>query len=227
MPAGPKRLVIFDCDGVLVDSEPISNRILSEAISDLGWTLSDQQTQRRFHGHTLTTIQAEVERQLGRAVPAGWLEDFQARRRDAFQRELVAIPGAAQAVIDLRDQGIDVCVASQAALAKTRLTLTLTGLIDLFDPNRLFSATMVAHPKPAPDLFLHAAATCRHRPDSCTVIEDSLLGIRAAQAAGMRTLAYAPDTAPDALAQAGAEVVHSMNDIPRHINSTPPANPPA
>jgi HAD superfamily hydrolase (TIGR01509 family) len=210
-------LVIFDCDGVLVDSEPISNRVLAESISELGVEIGAAEVEAKFKGETLGTIRSVVESRLGHRVPEGWLETFDDRRAEAFAAELQPVPGARAAIEGARAAGLDVCVASQARLAKTKLTLGLTELIDLFDPDALFSSATVRRPKPAPDLFLHAAAARGHDPAACVVIEDSVTGVAAARAAGMRVLAYTPDPNDPALTEAGGEPFSDMHDVPRLI----------
>jgi HAD superfamily hydrolase (TIGR01509 family) len=206
------RLVIFDCDGVLVDSEPISNRVLAESINRLGLAITPEQVESQFKGETLGLIQEVVEAGLGQRVPDGWLEEFDDRRARAFAAELKPVPGAREAVEGAIAAGLDVCVASQARLAKTRLTLGLTELIDLFEPNALFSATMVERPKPAPDLYLHAARARGHAPEACVVIEDSATGVTAALDAGMRVLAYDPGGTDGPLREAGGEPLADMHD---------------
>jgi HAD superfamily hydrolase (TIGR01509 family) len=210
-------LVIFDCDGVLVDSEPISNRVLAESINRLGLAITPEQVESQFKGETLGLIQEVVEAGLGHRVPDGWLEEFDDRRARAFAEELKPIPGAREAVEGAIAAGLDVCVASQARLAKTQLTLGLTELIDLFEPDALFSSSMVRRPKPAPDLFLHAAAQRGHQPDECVVIEDSATGVTAALDAGMRVLAYDPGGTDGPLREAGGEPLTAMRDALRAI----------
>jgi HAD superfamily hydrolase (TIGR01509 family) len=214
-------LVIFDCDGVLVDTEAISTRLITQAINSAGWPLTEMEARIAFQGESLANIVAAVERQIGRPLPRGWPDEFQEQRSQAFrQLGLKAIDGAAEAVAHLQRRGINVCVASQASLEKTRLTLGLTGLLEMFDARWLFSSAMVKQGKPAPDLFLHAAHVCGHQPASCVVIEDSVVGITGARAAGMRALGYAADTDPDALREAGAEVFFEMREVPDRVAAT-------
>jgi HAD superfamily hydrolase (TIGR01509 family) len=210
----PISLVVFDCDGVLVDSERISLRELAESIRAVGLPISDAEVTTAFKGETLAGVTSGVERRLGRQLPTGWLDEFQARRVDAFRAELRAVPGARALVEAVTDEGLDSCVASQAGVAKMHLTLGLTGLRPLFADDRLFSSDMVPRGKPAPDLFLHAADSLGHRPESCVVIEDSVLGVVAARAAGMRAIAYAADGDPRALSDAGADLVYDLGEIP-------------
>lgn len=206
-------LVIFDCDGVLVDSEAIANRIMTEAIAAAGVPITYEECRARFVGGTLQRVIDTVEQWRGTPLPAGWKEDFEARRNDAFRRELKAVPGAGAAVEAIRAGGTPVCVASSGSLDKMNLTLGLTGLKDHFGEN-LFSAAMVAHGKPEPDLFLYAAEQMGQVPENCVVVEDSLLGVTAAVAAGMRVLAYTAEAEADALKAAGGQPFSDMSELP-------------
>ncbi len=210
-------LVIFDCDGVLVDSEPISNAVFAQMLGGLGLTMTLEQARAAFQGLRLDGVVAEAERRLGRSLPAGWLQSYERRRSEVFRRELSPIDGAAAAVRTISDAGIAVCVASQGKVEKTELSLRLTGLDTLFAADALFSAHTVKHGKPAPDLFLHAAATMGTRPDRCAVVEDTALGVTAAVRAGMRVLGLAADSEENALRQAGAEVIYSLRELPERL----------
>ncbi|MEQ8355293.1 MAG: HAD family hydrolase [Kiloniellaceae bacterium] len=206
-------LVIFDCDGVLVDSEVIANRIMAETITATGIPITLEECRTRFVGGTLQRVVDTVEGWLGKPLPPGWREDFEARRNEAFRQELRAVSGVTAAVEAVCASGIALCVASSGTPEKMSLTLGLTGLERFFGGN-LFSATMVAAGKPAPDLFLYAAERMGQAPENCVVVEDSLLGVAAGVAAGMRVLAYAADTEADALRAAGAEPFTSMEELP-------------
>lgn len=205
-------LVIFDCDGVLVDSEVIANRIMAETITANGIPISTEECRARFVGGTLQRVIDTVEQWLGKPLPPGWKEDFEARRNEAFRRELKPVPGAEAAVTAIRASGTAICVASSGTLEKINLTLGLTGLKGHFD--NIFSATMVAHGKPAPDLFLYAAERMGQRPENCVVVEDSLLGVTAAVAAGMRVLAYAAEAGVESLRAVGGEPFEDMAELP-------------
>jgi HAD superfamily hydrolase (TIGR01509 family) len=187
----PPDLVIFDCDGVLVDSEPSSNAILAQLLTHYGLPISAQDALREFKGLLMGDLIAKAQDALGAALPAGFVAEFEALRELEFRAHLQPIPGARTAVEQVRASGVKVCVASQGKLAKTELTLTLTGLRDLFSDDELFSAHMVARGKPHPDLFLHAARTMDADPSHCVVIEDTPLGVRAGLSAGMRVLWFA------------------------------------
>jgi HAD superfamily hydrolase (TIGR01509 family) len=210
-------LVIFDCDGVLVDSEAISNRVLARMLSAEGLALSTEQSRARYQGRLLAEIVADAEAELGRPLREGFADDYERRRDEAFRAELRAVPGAGAAVEAVRRAGVAVCVASQGRVAKMRLTLALTGLRGLFADGALFSAEQVPRGKPHPDLFLHAARTLGAEPASCAVVEDTPSGILAARAAAMRALGLAADSDEAALRDAGAEVVGSMAEVPARL----------
>ncbi|MBS1871077.1 MAG: HAD-IA family hydrolase [Actinobacteria bacterium] len=210
-----RGLVIFDCDGVLVDSMGIDMRELTRAIAAAGGTMTAREVDRRFHGVALAEIQRGVEAHLGGPVPDGWLERFLADRAAAFERELRPIRGAAEAIAGVRAAGWEACVASSGRMEKMAQTLRVTGLREAVPPDRIFSAYAVAQPKPAPDVFLHAAATCGYAPAACVVVEDSVPGVTAGLAAGMRTLGFADGDADRAerLAALGAEALADLREL--------------
>lgn len=211
-----RGLVIFDCDGVLVDSMGIDMRELTRAVHAAGGTMAPQAVDAAFHGLALADIQRGVEAHLGRPVPNGWMERFLTERAAAFERELLPIDGARSAIDGVRAAGWEACIASGGAHEKMELTLRVAGLRDAFPAERVFSAYDVALPKPAPDLFLHAAAMCGYPPGACVVVEDSVPGVTAGLAAGMRTFGYANGDAAHAirLAALGAERLRAMADLP-------------
>jgi HAD superfamily hydrolase (TIGR01509 family) len=213
----PPRLVIFDCDGVLVDSEGLSNGLLAEMLRTEGLDLDVAQSRRLFQGLLLADVFATAASLLGRPLPADLPERFERERSALFQRELRAVPGAAEAVARVRAAGIEVCVASQGKPEKIRLSLELTGMSELFEPDALFSAYSVARGKPHPDLFLHAAASMGAAPDECTVVEDTPSGATGAVAAGMRVLGYAADSDEQQLRLAGAEILDSLETLPQKL----------
>lgn len=203
-------LVIFDVDGVLVDSEPISLAVLTACITEAGAEMTQAEVERAFKGTTLEAVVEGVEERLGRPLPRGFLADFVARRDERFAAELQPVPGAAEAVAGVRALGLEACVASQGRVEKSRRTLGLTGLRHEFPDARIFSATMVERPKPAPDLFLHAARTLGHEPARCVVVEDTTIGVRAAVAAGMRAIAYGEEAA-----EGGGVRCDDLRELPR------------
>jgi HAD superfamily hydrolase (TIGR01509 family) len=208
-------LVIFDCDGVLVDSEVISNEVLARMLTREGLPTTLTEARRECQGRLLTDVRDRSQAKLGRPFPPDWITEFENERDEAFRHRLMPVDGAADTVQRVKAAGLKVCVASQGQLAKTRLTLGLTGLRDLFEPDALFSAYDVPRPKPHPDLFLHAAKTMDAGPFACAVIEDSPSGITAAVAAGMRAIGYAADSDEHALRNAGAtEIIRSLEKLP-------------
>jgi HAD superfamily hydrolase (TIGR01509 family) len=209
------RNVIFDCDGVLVDSEPISNRLLAEALTGIGLPTTAEESTATFMGRSWSSVVEIVEDRLGRAVPADLRPRYLDRVFAAFERELQPVPGIAAALDRIT---LPSCVASSSSHEKMRFTLGHTGLLERFE-GRLFSATEVTQGKPAPDLFLHAAARMGWAPEQCAVVEDSTAGVQAALAAGMTALAYAGRTDPALLA--GARVFTRMAELPALLQ--PPA----
>jgi HAD superfamily hydrolase (TIGR01509 family) len=207
------ELVIFDCDGVLVDSEVISNEVLARSLSAEGLATTLEQSRRAYQGLLLDDIVLSAQEALGRSLSAGFAERFERDREEAFRAELEAVPGAAEAVAQLKAAGIEVCVASQGKLEKTRLSLELTGLRHLFVEEALFSAYSVRRGKPSPDLFLYAAERMGASADRSVVVEDTPSGVLAAVAAGMRVIGYAADSDPAALREAGAELMWSLQEL--------------
>ena len=207
------ELIVFDCDGVLVDSEPIANRVMAEAITALGWPLSTADCIARFKGHHFDTIIAAVEERLGRSVSADWLPDLRAATDAAFERELETVPGVIAALDVVAESGTATCVASQGPPEKMVVSLGVTGLWARFE-GRIFSAYQVARGKPHPDLFLFAAEAMGVAPGSCVVIEDSPLGVTGARAAGMSVLGFAPEGGGADLAAAGAALFYDMAELP-------------
>jgi beta-phosphoglucomutase-like phosphatase (HAD superfamily) len=163
-PTHDLQLVIFDCDGVLVDSEVISNEVLARALTEQGLPTTLAEARRDYQGLLLADIRSEAEEKLGRSLPEDWLERYERDRAEVFHRELRPVPGAADAVKRIIATDVAVCVASQGKLEKTRLSLGLTGLRDLFRADALFSAYSVPRGKPHPDLFLYAAAAMQALP---------------------------------------------------------------
>jgi HAD superfamily hydrolase (TIGR01509 family) len=207
-------LVIFDCDGVLVDSEPISCRILTQMLSEVGVTLTPEEVSDRFLGRSMQHCLEVAGELLGRALPADFAEDYHARTVAAFQAELTVVPGVT-ALLDALE--IPCCVASSGSQAKMRTTLGIVGLLPRFE-GRLFSVTEVQRGKPAPDVFLHAAARCSVPAGQCLVIEDSPAGVAAATAAGMTVYGYAGRTSAAVLRAAGAHrIFRDMAHLPQLI----------
>lgn len=207
------ELVLFDCDGVLVDSERLAVEVEVGVLGDLGWEISPEEIVERFLGVSDADYLTAIERQLNVKLPPGWVEEMAPRYRQAFERELVAVEGVTGALDTLAAAGVESAVASSGTHEKMRFTLGLTGLWERFE-GRVFSATEVERGKPAPDLFLHAAASLGVTPERCAVVEDSPFGLEAAIAAGMRPVAYAGGLVPiERLAMAGVTVITSMDRL--------------
>jgi HAD superfamily hydrolase (TIGR01509 family) len=211
------ELVIFDCDGVLVDSEAISNEVLAQALSAEGLPTTMAEARKAYQGLLLADVVSRAQARLGRVLPDDWLERYERDRDAAFRRELTPVPGAAQAVESISRSGVAVCVASQGKIEKTRLSLGLTGLRDLFPRHALFSAYAVPRGKPHPDLFLSAATAMGAKPARCVVVEDTPSGVTAAVNAGMRVFGHVADSDEDALRAAGAEVLRTLDELPARL----------
>lgn len=187
-------LVVFDCDGVLVDSERLSVRLDKEFLGQLGWELTVAEIVERWVGRTEAAMKAEIAEHLGRDIDREW-SAFSERYIRAFAEELEPVDGAAEAVDAIQAAGFATCVASSGDLAKIRRNLAKTGLLERFD-GRLFSADDVEHGKPAPDLFLHAAEVMGATPERTAVVEDSAHGVAAGLAAAMTVFAYTGGVTP-------------------------------
>lgn len=206
--------ILFDCDGVLVDSELISNRVLTTLINEIGIALSLDEVMDQFMGRSMRHCLATLAQLRGSVVPEDFATNYHLRTTAAFQNELTLIPGI-EAVLDALC--VPSCVASSGNHAKMRTTLGITGLLSRFE-GRLFSVTEVAHAKPAPDVFLHAAQRCGVPPRACLVIEDSPAGVIAGIAAGMTVYGFATRTPAERLHSMGAHrVFDDMKQLPALI----------
>ena len=181
--------VIFDCDGVLVDSELIASRELAAYLTDLGRPTTGQDCRDNFTGLSLKSVAAKVHELWGLTLPDDFVADLRRRDFHAFERDLKIVPGVAEVLDALDSGGVGYCVASSGTPEKIHHSLTITKLLDRFN-GHLFSAAQVANGKPAPDLFLHAARLMGVPPESCTVVEDSPAGVAGAKGAGMRVLGF-------------------------------------
>jgi len=212
-------LVIFDCDGVLVDSEPLANESFSAALSPYGLDWTVEETMRRLMGRSLKSAVEIIEELLGRKLPPDFLEKMQARTYQSFRdAPLQPVKDVRDAVLALQAAGVQTCVASSGVPDKMRFTLGLTGLWDLFG-GYIFSSSAVPRGKPFPDLFLHAALSMNVQPYDCVVVEDSVPGVQAARAAGMKVFAYAgaPYADREGLAKAGGILFDDMKRLPELV----------
>lgn len=211
----PPAAVLFDCDGVLADSEHLINTILAEDLTSRGWRISPEQARETFLGMAVSDMLPVLEARVGPLGPA-WVAEMAARIGRRMQAELQPVPGALEAVAAVRAAGIPIACASNSGRVELRAKIAALGLSAAFE-GRLFSYEDVARPKPHPDLYLAAAAACGAAPEACVVVEDSLLGVRAGIAAGCRVLGLARLTEASVLAAVGAETFADMAALPRLI----------
>ncbi|EIF33848.1 haloacid dehalogenase superfamily protein, subfamily IA, variant 3 with third motif having DD or ED [Burkholderia sp. Ch1-1] len=211
----PFDAVLFDCDGVLVDSEPITNRVLTEMLGELGWQLNVAETMRIFVGKAVRDEAALIEARTGFAITTDWLMQFRARRNAALDVELSAISGAPSAVRELHALlNGRIAVASGADRIKVELQLVKAGIFDCFE-GRIFSGHEMPRSKPYPDVYLAAAAGLGVDPARCAVVEDTVTGATAGVAAGATVFGYCPVELGHSSTTAlhGAGVVHVFRDM--------------
>jgi HAD superfamily hydrolase (TIGR01509 family) len=202
-------LIVFDCDGVLVDSERLAVRTEASILENLGWPLTESEIIDRFVGRSADYMHKEIERELARSID--WEVEFEARYRQVFEQELVPVEGVVHALDQIATPA---CVASSGTHAKIRSSLELTGLLDRFT-DRIFSVEDVEHGKPDPDLFLYAARKMGVAPRRCAVIEDSVSGVSAGLAAGMQVFAFSGGvTDASKLSREGVVVFDDMLELP-------------
>jgi HAD superfamily hydrolase (TIGR01509 family) len=213
-------LVIFDCDGVLIDSERLAVRTEAKILSGLGWPLTESDIVERFVGRSASFMQHEIEHHIGRSLD--WETEVEGHYREVFQRELVPVPGLVETLEQL---AVSTCVASSGSHDKMRFTLGITGLLGRFE-GRIFSADDVEHGKPAPDIFLHAARQMGVAPARCAVVEDSISGVNAGLAAHMSVFAFAGGVSSRAHLSIGKAIVFDdMAELPGLLGAEPPTLP--
>lgn len=218
MPTPAPRLVIFDCDGVLIDSEIIAARAQSRALAEHGIAITPQEAARRFAGIPDADMWQTLQDENARALPADFARQYADRLQDTFRQELRALPGVRETLAALRQRGMAYCVASSSTPPKLEAALKLVGLWEEFAPNA-FSTAQVAHGKPAPDVFLFAARQMRTAILECVVVEDSVPGVRAACAARMRAVGYigashnGPDQRKRLLDEGAFEVIDDLRRL--------------
>lgn len=210
---GPK-LVIFDCDGVLVDTENLANRRLAGWLSDAGFATTFEYCRKNFSGRSMVSVQKEIEAETEVRLGADFVDRWNAGLPDLFAHGVEAIPHVRDFIEKVRAADIAYCVASSARVSKMHITLGQTGLLPLFE-HAMFSSTMVGRGKPFPDLFLHAAETMGFAPADCIVVEDSVAGTQAGISAGMRVFSYHADpfSDRDGLAEAGGILFDDMREL--------------
>lgn len=213
----PYELVIFDCDGVLVDSERIANREFALLLKDIGLDFSLQEMFDVFVGNSMTRCIEIITERLGRAPPDDLLDRYHTAIRAALEREVQPVDGIHELLDTLDTTAIPYAVASNGEHAKMHATLGATRLLPRF-AGRRFSSADVARPKPAPDLFLYAARQLGVKPDKCIVVEDSPLGVQGACAAGMTVIGYADLISQERLRKAGAhEIITRLSEVPLYL----------
>lgn len=219
MSSFPFAAVLFDCDGVLVDSEPITNRVLAEMLGELGWPLTTDESMRIFTGKAVKDEADLIESKTGFRITPEWLHGFRERRNEALERDLTAIPNAPAAVRALFEQ-LDgrIACASGADRFKVELQLEKVGILDCF-AGRVFSGHEMPRSKPAPDVYLAAAAALGVDPKRCAVVEDTVTGAMAGVAAGATVFGYSTGesghSGPEALRSVGAvQVFGDMAELP-------------
>ncbi|MFC7266647.1 HAD family hydrolase [Streptomyces lutosisoli] len=205
-------LVIFDNDGVLVDSEPISNTILAAYLTELGHPTSYEESIRDYMGSAMHRIHELVQERSGRRLPDDFDDTFHGRVFAAFERELEPVPDAVQVLEKLAADGVPYCVASSGSHERIRVGHRKTGLDRWFDEGRVFSSQDVGRGKPAPDLFLHAAERMGVPPEKCVVVEDSPLGVQAANSAGMDVYGFTAMT-PAAKLAGATQLFSDMGEL--------------
>ncbi|MFF7230182.1 HAD-IA family hydrolase [Streptomyces sioyaensis] len=208
-------LVIFDNDGVLVDSESLSNTILAGYLTELGHPTSYEESIRDYMGSAMHRIHELVLERTGRRLPEDFDEVFHGRVFEAFERELLPVAGVTEVLEKLDADGVPYCVGSSGSHERISVGHRKTGLERWFPAGRVFSAQDVGRGKPAPDLFLHAARQMGVAPERCAVVEDSPLGVQAAVAAGMDVYGFTAMTSAEKLTEAGGTVLFSqMAELP-------------
>jgi HAD superfamily hydrolase (TIGR01509 family) len=209
-------LIIFDCDGVLVDSEPIANKILRDALSKNGLEMTTEKVIQKFVGRSMSSVISMSEELLGKKLPHNFLKVLQVQTFLAFKKNLKAIHKVESVIIELKRYDTKICIASSGSFDKINYTLGLTGLRHYFD-DYIFNSSQVPRGKPYPDIYLYAADQMEVEPAKCLVIEDSLPGVQGAVAAGMEVIAYSVLGEDENLRKAGGLVFSQMDEILKHI----------
>jgi HAD superfamily hydrolase (TIGR01509 family) len=207
------RLVIFDCDGVLVDSERLQVDIEVRYLAELGWPLTFDEVVARFMGRTEAAMMHDIAEHLGEPAPQEWCDRWRAEVQQSLDDHLLPVDGVRTAVEALQADGFVTCVGSSGTPERIARSLATTGLADLFG-DRLYSGTQVERGKPAPDLFLHAAQSLGVEPARCVVVEDSPYGVQAAQEAAMPVVGFAGGVIPRDRIDGADVVIDAMADLP-------------
>ena len=210
-------LIIFDCDGVLIDSEALASRLVAQEMTALGWDMDANEAMRRFIGMSISDMEPIIETQLGRVLPPGWRVGLAEALIEALKQEAVLIPGADEMLARVTQMGFDWRVASNSSDEEMAVKFSRTGLTALTQGRCVSAASVIARggkAKPAPDVFLAAAEDAKTPPERCIVLEDSRLGARAAVAAGMKCYGFDPHGDGEALLAEGAVgIFRKLEDI--------------
>jgi HAD superfamily hydrolase (TIGR01509 family) len=211
------ELIIFDCDGVLIDSEGVAANVIARELTSLGWDITAQQSQDLFLGMSITDMQPLIETRLGRKLPSNWRSELAQKLVVALGEEVSLIPGAREMLERVTELGIPWRIASNSSDQEMAVKFARTGLADLVKGKTHSAASVIAkggRPKPAPDVFLAAAAAENISPKSCIVLEDSALGVTGAVAAGMTCFGFAPHGDGAHLRAAGAvRILRDLHDL--------------
>ena len=211
------KLIIFDCDGVLVDSEPLSNRIFTDKINGLGLNLSYEESEKLFTGRSDKDCLDIVSGKLGYPVPIEFMSDFNKEVLVTIETQLTAVKHVEKVLKSLCDSSIPICVGSNAPVDKVRKSLNVTNLLSFFKDN-IFTVQDVKHGKPYPDIYLYAAEKMGIDPEYCAVIEDSVYGVRAGIAAGMTVYGYCERSGKKSIKKEGAIVFDNMQKLIELLN---------
>jgi HAD superfamily hydrolase (TIGR01509 family) len=213
----PPELIIFDCDGVLIDSEGIASAVIAEDLTALGWKMTEAEAMEIFIGMSIMDMVPLIETQLGHPVPANWRANLEEKLLKALGARVKLIPGAREMLERVTALGIPWRIASNSSESEMQVKFARTGLLDITEGRRHAAASVIAkggRPKPAPDIFLAAAASANTAPKNCIVLEDSTLGVTAAVAAGMTCYGFAPHGDGAHLLAAGAQaILHHLQDL--------------
>jgi HAD superfamily hydrolase (TIGR01509 family) len=213
----PPELIIFDCDGVLIDSEGIASGVIAEDLTALGWKMTEAEAMEIFIGMSIMDMVPLIETQLGHLVPTNWRANLEEKLLKALGARVKLIPGAREMLERVTALGIPWRIASNSSESEMQVKFARTGLLDITEGRRHAAASVIAkggRPKPAPDIFLAAAASADIAPENCIVLEDSTLGVTAAVAAGMTCYGFAPHDDGAHLLAAGAHaILHHLQDL--------------
>jgi HAD superfamily hydrolase (TIGR01509 family) len=213
-------LVIFDCDGTLVDTERVGNQVIVETLQAMGHAITLEEALTSFAGRKMADTLRLIEGRLGTPLPPSFLDTLREDMAVAFEERLEAMPGVPEVLNFLQTANVPRCVASNGPHEKMEISLGVTGLLPYFG-HSIFSAYECKSWKPEPGLFLFAAEKMGHTPAACAVIEDSAFGVRGAVAAGMTVFGYAPRHEGNDLRMLGAKVFHHMDELPHLLKSMP------